>query len=268
MGESTKRFLQGLPVCAVFAIAAAVATLLFRTASDYTTYFTAVKFYSIGWFAACILCFCCGLLEVPRSLGIIFAFAGLVAFAILCALDPIVLSKIPRASIIIQSLPAFLFIFAWAFTTLSTARSENKKIRLSSWLWLTILVMLSASWGAFHYAQSELLKKRNLHIIEAQAKTLLLVEHLNVYKQDNSVYPETLAAAGWPEEMWQLSYRKKGIKYFGHGENFVLTFDDPMLCQQKAFSYDTAKDGWFPQDPAESLKERNCNMFLGYLRQR
>jgi hypothetical protein len=267
MGEKTTQFLQGLPACAAVALAAAAATLVFGAAADYLTYYAAVKFYSVGWFITCLLSFYCGLLVVPRSPGILFSFAGVVAFAVVCAMDAAALAQRPLASFIIQSLPAWLFLLAWASITLSTVRSETKKIRLSGWLWLTILLMLTASWGAFHLAQRQLLNQRNRHLIEAHAKTLLLVEHLEVYRQDTGAYPETLAATGWPEAMRQLSYREKGIKYFGHGDTFVLTFDDPMLCRQKAFSYDTSQDGWYPQDPEEALKDRIPHLFLGALRQ-
>src|SRR5210317_1339065 len=110
MGENTKYFLMHLPACAIFTLAAAVAAALFTTASDYTTYSAAVKVYSVGWFAACVLSFYCGLLVVPRSLGIIFSFAGVVAFAILCALDTSVLSNHALLSQAIQALPALFFM--------------------------------------------------------------------------------------------------------------------------------------------------------------
>lgn len=266
MGESMKRFLQGLPICVVFPLAAAVATLVFHAASDYITHLTVLKYYSVGWFAASLLCFYCGLLVVPRSPGIFFAFAGLIAFAVLCGLDPGAFSKNPIASSIIQMLPAVLFLLAWAFVTLSTSRSENKKIRWSTWLWLTIFLTLTASWASFHYAEHQLLNLRNLHITEARSKTLLLAEHLEDYKETNGKYPDTLAETGWPEEMWKLSYRNKTIKYFGHGSDYVLTFEDPMVYKQQAYSYDTSKDHWFPDDPQEALKDYTYNVFMGYLR--
>ena len=263
-----KRFWEGLTVCVIFAVAAATATLLFHATGDYTTYYAAVKVYSIGWFAACVLSFYCGLLVVPRSMGIIFSFTGLVAFAILCALDAGLLSAYPYLGRIVQILPAMLFLFAWAFIAITSCRSDNKKVRLSSWLWLAVFLMLLFNWGAFHFAQGKLHKQRNIHIAEAREKTLQLVEKLDAYKQTNNVYPDTLAEAGLTEEMSALDYRGKRIKYFGHGANFVLTFDDPLLSSQKAFSYDTTKNGWFPQDPKDAIGDHSDNLFLGFLRQR
>lgn len=265
-----KRFLEGLAVCVIFAVAAATATLLFHTASDYITYYSAVKVYSIGWFAACVLSFYCGLLVVPRSMGIIFSFTGLVAFGILCALDPGTLSQYPLIGRIIPLLPSILFLFAWALIAIAACRSDNKKIRLSSWLWLAIFLMLFLNWGAFHFAQEKLHKQRNIHIAQAREKTLKLVEKLEAYKNDKGTYPESLADAGLTEEMTALDYRDKRIKYFyhDHGANFALTFDDPLLSSQKAFSYDTAQGGWFPQDPKDATGDRNDNLFLGFLRQR
>ena len=268
MGEQEKRFLQGLPVCVVFAFAAAVAAALYRITSDYSTYLLAVKYYSMGWVVACVLCLCCGLLQVPQSPGVIFGILGFAAFGALCALVPANLEAWPGASFIVQSLPAWLFIFAWAFITLSAARSEKKNIRLSSWVWLTVFVTLAASWGVFHTAQNKLLRQRNQYIAEAREKTLAMVEQLDSYKQNNDGYPETLDAAGVPQEARQLSHREKGIRYFGHGDNFVLTFEDPMLGGQKAFSYDTTQGGWFPKDPKEALNDRPYHMFLGILRKR
>ena len=268
MRENTNQFLQGLAVCVIFALAAGSATLLFHAASGYTTYYTAVKIYSIAWFATCVLSLYCGLLVVPRSLGIIFSFTGLVAFAILCALDSGVLSQYPFIGRIVQTLPAILFFFAWAFIAIASCRSDNKKIRLSSWLWLAVFLMLFFNWGAFHYAQSKLHKQRNSHIADARAKTLQLVEQLDAYKKNNDAYPDTLADARIADEMSALPYRTKRIKYFGHGTDFVLTFEDPLLSSQKAFSYDTTQNGWFPEDPKEALGARSDNLFLGFLRQR
>jgi hypothetical protein len=269
MGENTNRFLQGLAVCVIFALAAATATLLFHTAYGYTSYYTAVKVYSIAWFAACVLSFYCGLLVVPRSMGIIFSFTGLVAFAILCAVDRGVLSPYPLLARIVQMLPGILFLFAWALIAIAACRSENKKIRLSSWLWLAVFLMLLFNWGAFHFAQGKLHNQRNAHIAQARAKTLQLVEQLQAYHQANHAYPDTLAEAGVTEAMAALDYRNKRIKYFGHGTDFVLTFDDPLLSNQNAFSYDTTKkDGWFPQDPKDALGNFNEHIFLGFLRQR
>lgn len=268
MGENTNRLLQGLAVCVIFALAAATATLLFHTAGDYTTYYSAVKVYSIGWFAACVLSFYCGLLVVPRSMGIVFSFTGLVAFAILCAVDRGVLSPYPLLARIVQMLPGILFLFAWAFIAIASCRSEKKSIRLSSWLWLTVFLMLLFNWGAFHFAQGKLHNQRNAHIVQAREKTLQLVEKLDAYKKDNGGYPDTLAEAGASEAMAALDYRDKRIKYFGHGTDFVLTFDDPLLSSQKAFSYDTTKDGWFPQDPKDAIGDHTEHMFLGFLRQR
>ena len=266
MRESTKQFLRGLPICAVFAGSAAVAALTYRAASDYSTYLLAVKYYSIGWFSACVLSFYCGLLVVPRSLGIIFSFAGVVAFAIVCALNPVDLQTMPMASRIIQTLPAWLFLFAWAFFTISAFRSEKKKVRLSSWLWLTIFMTLAGSWGAFHFAQGKLHDQRNTHIIQAREKTLKLVEQLEAYQQEKGAYPDTLADAAIPLDSSVLDYRDKRIKYFGHKSDFVLMFEDPLLSNQKAFSYDTTQGGWFPQDPEDALRDRPTHMFLGFLR--
>jgi hypothetical protein len=267
MGDNTKRFLQGLPLCAVFALAAAAATLLYHAASDYTTYYSAVKIYSVGWFATCVLSFYCGLLVVPRSLGIIFSFAGLVAFAILCSLYPGTLSNFPLLSRVIQPLPALLFMGAWAAIAAAACRSDKKRVRISSWFWLATFLILLSCWATFHYAQTRLLERRNRHIDEARTKTLLLVEKLQAYKTENGRYPDALADAGLGEEMSALSYRNSRIKYFGHEADFVLTFDDPMLSNQSAFSYDTTKDGWFPDDPQNALADRNTHMFLGFLRQ-
>ena len=266
MSESMKQFLRGLPICAVFALVAAVATLLFRGASDYSTHFSAVRLYLIIWGAACALSFFCGLLLVPRSPGVIFAFAGVLAFAILCAMTPSDLQAVGIAGTIVQALPALFFLFAWAFITLSTYGSDNKKVRLSSWLWLTVFLTLAASWGVIHYARAELLKQRNLHLVEARSKTLLLVEKLKQSQQDNGAYPETLTAAGFDPKTQQLSYRGKRILYFGHDDDFVLTFEDPMIGNQKAFSYDTEQGGWFPEDPQDALDDRPTHIFLGFLR--
>jgi len=161
-----------------------------------------------------------------------------------------------------------LFLFAWAFIAIASCRSDNKKVRLSSWLWLAVFLMLLFNWGAFHFAQGKLHKLRNAHITEAREKTLQLVELLDAYKKDNGDYPDTLVDAGLPEEMAALDYRDKRIKYFGHGANFVLTFDDPLLSSQKAFSWDTTQNGWFPEDPKDAIGDRSDNLFLGFLRQR
>jgi hypothetical protein len=268
MGVNMKRFWEGFAVCIIFALAAATATLLFHTAYDYTSYYAAVKVYSVGWFAACVLSFYCGLLVVPRSMGIIFSFTGLVAFAILCAMDRGVLSPYPLLARIVQMLPGILFLFAWALIAIAACRSENKKIRLSSWLWLAVFLMLLFNWGAFHFAQGKLHHQRNRHLAQAREKTLQLVEQLQAYQQANHAYPDTLAEAGLPEEMAALDYRGKRIKYFGHGSNFVLTFEDPLLSNHKAFSYDTTKDGWFPQDPKVAIGDGSDHFFLGFLRQR
>lgn len=263
-----KRFWEGFAVCVIFALAAGSATLLFHTAYDYTTHYAAVQVYSIAWFAACVLSFYCGLLVVPRSMGIIFSFTGLVAFAILCALDAGVLSAYPYLARIVQILPAILFLFAWALIAIAACRSDKKNVRVSSWLWLAIFLTLLFNWGAFHFAQGKLHTQRDAHIAEAREKTLMLVEKLDAYKKDNGDYPDTLVDAGLPEEMAALDYRGKRIKYFGHGTDFVLTFDDPLLSSQKAFSYDTIQGGWFPQDPKDAIGDRSDNLFLGFLRQR
>lgn len=268
MGESTKVFFEGLLVCVVFALAAAIAALVFQTASNYTTCISVLNVYSIGWIAACALSFICGLLLVPRSPGIFFAFAGLLAFVIICALNPVALSSYPILKRMIQLLPALLFIAAWAAISISACRSKNNKIRFSSWVWLAIFLILLSSWCAFQVARVNLLKLRNRHIIEARSKTLLLVEQLENYKAQNNAYPASLDMMGLAEDAAALSYRGSHIKYFGHGENFVLTFDDPMLCNQQAFSYDTAKDGWFPSDPEKALTNCPQHMYLGYLRKK
>lgn len=268
MGENTNRFLQGLAVCVTFALAAGTATLLFRTAGDYTTYYTAVKVYSIGWFAACVLSFYCGLLVVPRSMGIIFSFTGLVAFAILCVLAPHILEQYTLIGRLVQFLPAILFLFAWAFIAVAACRSDNKKIRVTSWFWLGVFLMLLFNGAAFHFAQAKLHTQRDAHIAQAREKTLMLVEKLDAYKKDNGDYPDTLVDAGLPDEMSALDYRNKRIKYFGHGADFVLTFEDPLLSNQKAFSYDTTKGGWFPQDPKDAIGSHADNLFLGFLRAR
>jgi hypothetical protein len=268
MGENTKYFLRHLPACGVFALAAAVAAALFATASDYTTYSAAVKVYSVGWFATCVLSFYCGLLVVPRSLGIIFSFAGVVAFAIVCALDTHTLSN-PLMSQAIQALPALFFIAAWAAVAISACRSENKKIRLSSWLWLTIFVLLLSCWATFHYAQRQLLKQRNAYLTEARKITLTLADKLEAYKEANKTYPPTLKDAGIDPEQTKLPTTGKHIKYYPHETDYALTFADPMPCGQTAlFSFDTSQDGWFGTDPKNALIDAPCHMFLGFLRQR
>lgn len=268
MGENTKYFLRHLPAVGIFALAAAVAAALFTAASNYSIYYTALKVYSIGWFAACVLSFYCGLLVVPRSLGIVFSFAGVVAFAIVCALDTSALTGCPLISRIIQSLPALLFIAAWAAIAVSACRSEIKKIRLSSWLWLTIFVLLLSCKGSFYYAQQQLLKHRNAYLADACEQTLTLVEKLAAYKQANNTYPPTLEDAGIDPEEIKLPLTGKHIKYSCHKTDCALTFADPMPCGQTAmFSYDTAQDGWFPKDPNDALNDVPCHMFLGFLRQ-
>ena len=267
MGENMKYFLGHLPAVGIFALAAAVAAALYTSASDYTTYPIAVKVYSVGWFAACILSFYCGLLVVPRSLGIIFSFAGIVAFAIVCALDAGVLSNAPLLRQSIQTLPALFFIAAWAAVAVSSCKSENKKIRLSSWLWLTIFVLLLSCWGTFHYAQGRLLKQRNAYLDKAREQTLTLAADLEAYKLANETYPPTLEDAGIDPQQTQLSSGDKHIKY--SQANYTLTFADPMPCGQTAlYSYDTAKNSWFGQDPKDALIDAPCHMFLGFLRQR
>jgi hypothetical protein len=269
MSENTKYFVRHLPAVGVFALAAAVAAALFTTATDYTTYSTALKVYSIGWFATCVLSFYCGLLVVPKSLGIIFSFAGIVAFAIVCALDAGVLSNHPLLLQAIQALPALFFIAAWAAVAISSCRSENKKIRISSWLWLTIFVLLLSCWGTFHVAQGQLLKQRNAYLAEARAQTLILAADLEAYKEANDTYPETLADAGIDPEKNHLSPTGKYIKYYPHETDYALTFADPMPCGPTTlYSYDTAQDGWFGTDPKNAQINAPCHMFLGFLRQR
>ncbi|RKY13324.1 MAG: hypothetical protein DRP52_03075 [Planctomycetota bacterium] len=268
MGENTKYFWRHLPACGVFALAAAVAAALFATASDYTTYSVAVKVYSVGWFATCVLSFYCGLLVVPRSLGIIFSFAGIVAFAIVCAMDVHTLPN-PLTSKAIQALPALFFIAAWAAVASSSCRSENKKIRLSAWLWLTIFVVLLSCWATFHTAQGQLLKQRNDYLTEARKITLALAADLDTYKEANKTYPPTLEDAGIDPERTLLPLTGKRIKYYPHETDYALTFADPMPCGQTAlFSYDTSQDGWFGTDPNNAQIDAPCHMFLGFLRQR
>jgi hypothetical protein len=269
MGENTKYFLGHLPACGIFTLAAATAAALLSTASDYTTYFTAVKVYSVGWFATCVLSFYCGLLVVPRSLGIIFSFSGTVAFAIVCALDTGVLSDHPLMLQAIQALPALFFIAAWAAIAISACRSESKKIRLSSWLWLMIFVLLLSCWGTFHYAQRKLLTQRNAYLVKAREQALALTADLDAYKEANDAYPKTLADAGIDPEKTQLPLTGKHIKYYPHETDYALTFADPMPCGQTAlYSYDTSQDGWFGTDPENAIMGAPCHMFLGFLRQR
>lgn len=268
MTESKKQFLQGLPICGVFALAAGLSTLLFHVASDYTTHYTALKVYFVGWFSACVLSFYCGLLVVPRSLGIIFSFAGLVAFAILCALDEAMLANYPLLDRGIQVLPAMLFIAAWAAIAISACRSDKRKIRLSAWVWLCIFLIMLACWVSFQVAQYRLLERRNKHLAEAREKTLYMVQLLNDYKQQHDTYPDTLDTASIDSDTAKLSYRNKRIKYFGHDSDFVLAFDDPMVSNQSAFSYDTLKEGWFPSDPKDALTDKPKHLFLGFLRRK
>ncbi len=268
MGENTRYFLRHLPAVGVFALAAAVAAALLTTASDYTTYSAAVKVYSVGWFATCVLSFYCGLLVVPRSLGIIFSFAGVIAFAIVCAMDTHAVQN-PLISQAIQALPALFFIAAWAAVASSSCRSENKKIRLSSWLWLTIFVVLLSCWATFHYAQGRLLKQRNDYLDKASEKTLALADKLEAYKQAHKTYPPTLEAADIDPEQTQLTMTGKHIKYYPHETDYALTFADPMPCGQTTlFSFDTAQNGWFGIDPKNAQIDAPCHMFLGFLRQR
>jgi hypothetical protein len=269
MSDNIKYFLTHLPTCIIFAVVTAAAAAIFKTASDYTTYSTAVKVYSVGWFAACILSFYCGLLVVPRSLGIIFAFAGTVAFAIVCGLDAGILSDHRLMLQAIQTLPALFFIAAWAAIAISSCRSENKKIRLSSWLWLTLFILLLACWVAFHYAQRRLFSDRNVYLTDARAKTLALAAELEAYKAANDAYPTTLEEAGIDPETTRLTLTGKPIKYNPHDTHFALTFADPVPCGTTAmYSYDTAQGGWFGTDPESAIMDAPCHMFLGYLRQR
>lgn len=269
MGENMKCFFRYLPAVAIFALAAALAAALYATASHHTTYSTALKVYSVGWFAACVLSFYCGLIVVPRSLGVIFSFAGIVAFAIVCALDTYTLSIYPRASRAIQALPALFFIAAWATITIAAARNENKKIRLSSWLWMTIFVVLLACWGTFHFAQRELFSQRNIYLAKATEKTLALAANLEAYKQTNGAYPATLEEAEIGPEKTKLPLTGKHIKYSFHQDNYALTFANPVPYGPTArFSWDTAQNGWFGQNPADARKETPCHMFFGFLRQR
>lgn len=269
MGENTKYFVSHLPAVGVFALAVGAAAAVYTTASDYTTYSAVLKVYSIGWFAACMLSFYCGLLVVPRSLGIIFSFAGSVAFAIVCALDAGVLFSYPLLSRMIQALPALFFIAAWAAVAVASCKSENRKIRLSSWLWLTVFVLLLSCWGAFHLAQAKLLKNRNAYLVKARAQTLELAADLETYRQANNTYPPTLEAAGIGPARTELSVAGKHIKYYPHETDYALTFADPLPTGRTAlFSYDTAQDGWFGTDPENAQINAGCHMFLGFLRQR
>ena len=97
---------------------------------------------------------------------------------------------------------------------------------------------------------------------------MLLVEQLENYKQEHDTYPEALKAADIDPDTVKLSYRNRHIKYFAHGGNFVLAFDDPMPSNQSAFSYDTSKDGWFPADPQDALTDKPNHIFLGFLRKK
>ena len=269
MSENTKYFLTHLPTCIIFVVVAAAVTTLLKTASDFATYSTAVKFYSVGWFATCVLSFYCGLLVVPRSLGIIFSFAGTVAFAIVCALDAGVLSDHPLLLQAIQALPALFFIAAWATVAISSCKSENKKIRLSSWLWLTIFLLLLSCWVTFHYAQRSLLSDRNEYLATAREQTLALAANLETYKQANDTYPKTLEEAGIDPEKTQLPDGSKHIKYYPHETHYALTFADPMPFGQTAlYSYDTDQGGWFGTDPENAIMDAPFHMFLGFLRQR
>ena len=106
MGENTKYFWGHLPIVGVFTLAAATTAAVYTSTADYTTYASALKVYSVGWFAACVLSFYCGLLVVPRSLGIVFSFAGTAAFALVCAMDTGIHTSSPILAQIIQALPA------------------------------------------------------------------------------------------------------------------------------------------------------------------
>ncbi|MHC5138649.1 MAG: hypothetical protein ACYSOF_01975 [Planctomycetota bacterium] len=267
MKENTKYFLNHLPACVIFALAAGVAAWLFGAAADYGSYPTTVKVYSVGWFAVCVLSFYCGLLVVPRSLGIIFSFAGIVAFAILCALNPGMLPKQALLSRAIQSLPAVFFIAAWAVIAVASSKSENKKIRLSSWLWLTIFVLMLACWGSFHFAQARLIRQRNAYLAEAREKTLALAAELERYKETNNAYPPTLEAAGIKPEQTELPMIDKNIKYSFSADDYALTFVNPMPYGSAAsFSYDTRHDGWFGTDPEDAHIDAASHIFLGFLR--
>jgi hypothetical protein len=216
-----------------------------------------------------LLSFYCGLLVVPRSLGIIFSFAGIVAFAIVCALDSYTLSNHPLLSQAIQALPALFFIAAWAAVSISACRSENKKIQLSSWLWLTIFMLLLSCWVTFHYAQQQLFNQRNAYLTDAEKKILSLVGSLEAYKQANGTYPKTLSQADVKLDQTLLPMTGKHIKYSFHDNHYALTFANPVPCGQTAmFSFDTSQDGWFGQKPDDVCKEMPCHMFLGFLRQR
>jgi hypothetical protein len=268
MGENAKCFLKGLPVCLVFAGAAAVGAILYHAASDYTTYHAALKVYSVGWFAACILSFYCGLLVVPRSLAIIFSFAGLVGFAIVCALDPAFANERPLLCRAIETIPAWFFLFAWAAVAVSACRSEVKKIRLSSWLWLTIFLILLFGWGAFHYAQFRLTAQRNIHMADACDKARQVIDKLSAWHIEHGTYPDTLAEAGITDDQTKLLYRDKRFSYSFLQSRYVLSFEDPLLSGQIRYAYDTSKGGWYPDDPNTTLSQRPAHMFLGFLRQK
>jgi hypothetical protein len=268
MGENIKRFVKGLPVCLIFAGAGAVASLLYYAAADYTTYHTALKVYSVGWFACCILSIYCGLLVVPRSLGIIFSFAGMVAFALVCALDPVFAHEHPMLCRAIECIPAWFFIFAWAAVAVSACRSDAKNIRLSSWLWLTIFLFLLMSWGAFHLAEFRLFARRNVQLADACTKAQHVIDTLAAWHAEHETYPDTLAEAGITDRQVTLLYRDKRFNYSHLQSRYVLSFEDPLLSSQIRYAYDTDKGGWFPEDPGTTLNRRPTHMFLGFLRQR
>lgn len=269
MEERAKYFLSHLPACLIFALAAGLGALMYHTGSNHIIYPTAVKVYSVGWFAASILSFYCGLLVVPRSLGIIFSFAGVVAFAILCAMDTGTLAKYAIFKQTVQALPAMFFLAAWAAVAITACKSESKKIRLSSWFWLAIFLVLLSSWGSFHLAERRLFNERNEYLIKAREKTLTLVADLTAYKEANGAYPQTLDEAGIDPEKTRLSLTGKQIKYSFHDSQFALSFADPVPCGQTAmYSYDTDQGGWFGTDPEDAIVDSPCHMFLGFLRQR
>ncbi|MCI0499400.1 MAG: hypothetical protein L0Y36_06945 [Planctomycetales bacterium] len=268
MGENVKCFIKGLPVCLIFAGAAAVAAVLYRAATDYTTYYTALKIYSVGWFAACILSFYCGLLVVPRSLAIVFSFAGLVGFALVCALDPAFANEHPLLCRAIETIPAWFFLFAWAAAAVSACRSDVKKIRISSWLWLAVFLTLLLSWGAFHLAQFGLTKQRAIHLADACVKARKVIDTLAAWQAEHAAYPDTLAEAGITDDQTALLYRNKRLNYFGRQSTYILTLEDPMLGDQTLYAYDTTEGGWSPDDPQSTLNHRLPHMFLGFLRQR
>ncbi|HOK94765.1 MAG TPA: hypothetical protein PK052_05315 [Anaerohalosphaeraceae bacterium] len=268
MGENIKCFIKGLPLCAVIAAASAAAAWLYYAASDYDSYYTALKIYCIGWFACCILSFYCGLLVVPRSLAIVFSFAGLVGFALVCAMEPDFAQEHPLLSGTIEAIPAFFFLFAWAAAAAAACRSEVRKIRLSSGLWLTVFLLLTFCWIAFHLAQAGLNQQRRMHLADAYAKAQRIITALTAWQTQHGSYPDSLDQAGITDDQTVLLYRGKRLHYFPRQSMYILTLEDPLLGAQKIYAYDTSRGGWHPEDPLRSIQQQPAHLFVGFLRQR